>query len=249
MEKRFIVTNHEYINTGGNTMVSIFAVYDSKENVSRWVIANDLGFSWQTADTVSNCDFQMDCDEIMDKVLLGTWDWDELIADPCYDQHLFTEDEFELFKYCQFEFYKKDCKYFNNKVRLATNELPTELFNKLTPEYIAWANLEGAGCWTDGYDVFMDDEYDSSVYENTNEAEQQDKVKPLNETEWQLTKIKCFKRRLDRIVDGATYNDTLDTLYDEKFMIVFRGHAVEIDFDAEVYHTISNALQHIIDEY
>lgn len=227
MEKRFIVTNHEYMNTGGNCMVSIFAVYDTKENVSRWVIANDEGFSYQTADTISNCDFQMDCDEIMDKVLLGSWQWDTLVTD-FVERPLFDADELELYKYCQFEFYKKDCKYFNNKVRLATNELPIDLFNKLTPEYIAWANLEGVGCLTDGYDVFMDEGYEPPVEPDPKE----------------LTDMKEFYKWFNDLQYDEPLRDS--TMF---ITIAVAGNSVKIPFHADSYELLDRFLTKAIEEF
>lgn len=227
MEKRYVVTNHEYLNTGGNTMVSIFAVYDHKDNVSRFVIANDEGFNWQTADTISS-ELQLDSDELMNKIVLGSWQWDALICDPCWDQHLFDDEEFELFKYCQFEFYKKDCKYFDTKIRVSTNELPTDLFNKLTPEYIAWANLEGVGALTDGYDVYMDDDYEP----------------PVKEEPRVLTDMKEF------------YDWYKDLPYDEQLRdttpfitIAVAGNSVKIPFHADTFEQLDCFLTRVIKDF
>lgn len=242
MEKRFIVTNHEYMNTGGNCMVSIFAVYDTKENVSRWVIANELGFSYQTADTISNCDFQMDCDEIVDKVVLESHNWDALICDPSYDQHLFEDDEFELYKYCEFEFYKKDCKYFNNRVRLGTNQLPNDLFNRLTPEYIAWANLEGVGCLTDGFDVFMDEGYEQPIIK----AED---YNPHDDLERQLQEIKNFRKWFNDLLGPNATEEKLQELYEGYITISVAGNSVKLPFDAENFNNIDTVLKRCIEEW
>ena len=242
MDKRFIVTDHNYLNTGGNCMVSIFAVYDAQENVSRWVIANEEGFNYQTADTISS-ELQLDSDELIDKIVLGAWQWDALVADPCCDQCQFTEDEFELFKYCEFEFYKKDCKYFNSKVRLATNQLPAELFNKLSPEYIAWANLEGVGCLTDGYDVFMDDNYEPPVEEKAEECN------PHDDLERQLQEIKNFKRWFNDLVGPQASEEDLQKLYDGYITIAVAGNSVKLPFDANVFSNINHTLRRVIEEW
>jgi hypothetical protein len=208
-------------------MLSIFAVYDSKENVSRWVIANDEGFSWQTADTISS-ELQLDSDDLYNKIVLGSWQWDSLICDPCWDQHLFDDDEFELYKYCQFEFYKKDCKYFNTKYRLGTNELPTDLFNKLTPEYIAWANLEGVGCLTDGYDVFMDDSYEPPVEPDPKE----------------LTDMKEFYRWFNDLQYNEPLRDNTQCI-----TIAVAGNSVKIPFHADSYELLDRFLTKAIEEF
>jgi hypothetical protein len=242
MEKRFIVTDHNYLNTGGNCMVSIFAVYDTQENVSRWVIANEEGFSLQTADTISNCDFQMDCDEIMDKVLLGNWNWSALTTEPCWDQHLFEDDEWELYKYCQFEFYKKDCKYFNNKVRLAVNELPNDLYRKLSDEYVSWANDTGSGCLTDGYDVFMDDNYEPEYFEPED-------YNPHDDLERQLQEIKNFRKWFNDLIGPKASEEDLQKLYDGYITIAVAGNSVKLPFDAENFTNIDHTLKRAIEEW
>ena len=240
--ERFIVTDHNYLNTGGNTMVSIFAVYDCKENVSRWVIANDVGFNWQTADTVSNSDFSLDCDELMDKIVIGSWGWEALTTDPCWNQHLFEDDEWELFKYCEFEFYKKDCKYFNNKVRLAVNQLPNKLYSKLSADYIKWADEEGVGCLTDGYDVFMDDRYEPPVKEVDREA-------IARELDRKLQELKDFKQWYVDLIGPNTSEDDLQKLYESSITIAVAGNSIKLDFDAENYSNVLTVLERAIEEF
>jgi len=227
MEKRFIVTNHEYLNTGGNIMVSIFAVYDSTDNVSRFVIAGEEGFSWQTADTISS-ELQLDSDELFNKIVLGSWNWDALVTDPCWDQHQFEDDEFELFKYCQFEYIKKNCRHFGNQERLQINELSNELYNKLSPEYIEWANKEGVGVLTNGYDVFMDSNYEP----------------PVAEEDKDLTAMKEF---YDWYEGLKYYNELRDrTAY---ITIAVAGNSVKIPFHADSYELLDRFLTKAIDEF
>ncbi len=209
-------------------MVSIFAVYDSSANVTRWVIANEEGFSWQTADTLSS-ELQLDSDELIEKIVLGTWQWDALITDPCWDQYLIEDDEFELFKYCEFEFYKKDCKYFNTKVRLSVNQLPTPLFTQLTREYIAWSELEGVGCLTDGYDVFMDDDYEPPVKEDPKE----------------LKEMKDFSQWLKEL----NYRSDGERLFGSYITVCVAGNSVKIPFHADSYELLDRFLDKAIKEY
>lgn len=233
MEKRFIVTDHNYINTGGNCMVSIFAVYDSTDNVSRFVIANEDGFNWQTADTISS-ELQLDSDELIKKIVLGSWKWDALVSDPSWDMHQFTEDEFELFKYCQFEYIKKDAAYFSIQYRLSISELPNELYNKLSADYREWADREGVGALTDGYDVFMDDNYTPPVV--------QDDKPPLNEKD--LKEMKEFYKWYE---DLKYFNELRDrTAY---ITIAVAGNSVKIPFHADSYELLDRFLTKAIEEY
>ena len=234
MEKRFIVTDHNYLNTGGNTMVSIFAVYDSTDNVSRFVIANEEGFAWQTADTISS-ELQLDNDELIKKIVIGSWTWDALVTDPCWDQHQFEDDEWELFKYCEFEFYKKDCKYFNNKVRLAVNQLPNELHSKLSADYIKWADEEGVGCLTDGFEVFMDDSYEPPVQKCDESLLDNDHKKCLQD-------MKDFSRWLKELnYDPISFGSYIT--------ICVAGNSVKIPLHADSYDLLDRFLDKAIEEY
>lgn len=223
-------------------MVSIFAVYDSSANVTRWVIANEEGFNWQTADTISS-ELQLDSDELYDKIVLGSWTWDQLITDYSYDQRCpFDDDEWYLFKYCEFEFYKKDCKYFNNRVRLAINQLPTDLFIRLSKEYIAWAELEGVGCLTDGYDVFMDDAYEPPVKEVDREAIER-------ELERKLQELKDFKQWFVNLIGPDTSEEKMQELYESSITIAVAGNSIKLDFDAENYNNVLTVIERAIEEF
>ena len=210
-------------------MISIFAVYDTVDNVSRFVIANDTGFNWQTADTVTNCDFTLDSDEMIAKIVIGSWNWESLTTEPSFDQHQFTDEEWNLFKYCQFEFLKKDCKYFGTRVRLAVNELPNELYDKLTADYIKWANEEGVGCLTDGYDVFMDDSY-----------EPPELIEPRV-----LTDMKDFSQWLKEL----NYSPVTNELGESYITIAVAGNSVKIPFHADTYELLDHFLDKAIEEY
>ena len=234
MEKRFIVTDHNYINTGGNCMVSIFAVYDTTDNVTRWVIASEDGFNWQTADTISS-ELQLDSDELIDKIVIYSWPWETLVTDPCWDQPQLTDDEWELFKYCEFEFYKKDCKYFNNKVRLSTNQLPQELYDTLTPEYVSWADAEGVGCLTDGFNVFMDDSYEPPIQECDEIRLDEDRKKCLQD-------MKDFSQWLKELnYDPISFGSYIT--------ICVAGNSVKIPFHADSYELLDRFLDKAIEEY
>lgn len=241
MEKRFIVTDHNYLNTGGNCMVSIFAVYDSTDNVSRFVIANEEGFNWQTADTISS-ELQLDSDELIKKIVIGSWTWDALVTDPCWDQHQFTDDEWELFKYCEFEFYKKDCKYFNNRVRLSINQLPNELYNKLSEDYRQWADAEGVGCLTDGYNVYMDFNYEPPVKEVDRKA-------IADELERKLQELKNFRQWYVDLICKGTSEEKMQELYESYITIAVAGNSIKLDFDADVYNNVLTVIDRAIEEF
>lgn len=92
-----LVYDHEYVNTGGNCMVSVFKLWDPKENVTRFLLANESGCSINTVDYITS---EIEFDDSM--VLLN--------ADSGYfDPELV---EYDLLRYCWFEFLKEEHDYF-----------------------------------------------------------------------------------------------------------------------------------------
>lgn len=212
-------------------MASVFTVYDYTNNISRFVVAGDEGFSWQTADTITG-ELRLDSDELIKKIVIGSWQWDALVVHPLRNQQ-FTDNEFELFKYCQFEYIKKDCKHFGTKWRIAINELPTELYNKLTDDYRQWAESEGADCLTDGYDVFMDPSYEPPVQEDCAE----------------LKELKDFKKWMENLICEDTSDERLEELYDSYITIAVAGNSIKLMFDAENYNNVLHAIERAIEEF
>ena len=225
MNGRFTVTNHDYVNTGGNTMVSVFAVYDKAENNTKFVVANEDGFNWQTADTISNSEV-VESDEMYDKMLLGSWDWSALTTEPTPLDHTFTDDEFELFTYCRFEYYKKDCKYFNNKVYVPIDQLPNDLYKRLTADYIAWAKDNDDRVETDGYDIFLNENYE-----------------PPTEIDKELADVEDFKRWLDLIKYEEPGTAT------GYITVALLGNSVKIPLHADSYSKLEEFLSDIIDDW
>ena len=225
MNGRFTVTNHDYVNTGGNTMVSVFAVYDKAENNTKFVLANEEGFNWQTADTISNSAL-VESDEMYDKILLGCWDWSVLTTAPTPLDHEFTDDEFELFTYCRFEYYKKDSRYFNTRVYVPIDQLPNELYKQLTADYIAWANDNMYGVETDGYEVFLNENYE-----------------PPTEINKELADVEDFKRWLDLIKYEEPGTAT------GYITVALLGNSVKIPLHADSYSKLDEFLSDIIEDW
>lgn len=92
-----LVYDHEYIDTGGNCMVSVFKLWDPKENVTRFLLANESGCSINTVDYITS---EIEFEDSM--VLLN--------ADSGYfDPELV---EYDLLRYCWFAFLKAEHEYF-----------------------------------------------------------------------------------------------------------------------------------------
>lgn len=95
------IMNHEYLNTGGHCMISVFEVWLPDEN--RTVFVN-VGEEYCTITTVNHIMSDIEIDDF-DKITVATLNYKE--TDDC----TVTNKYFELCRYCLFEYLKKDCKY------------------------------------------------------------------------------------------------------------------------------------------
>lgn len=226
LNKRFAVINHEYYNTGGNCMVSIFTVFDKQNNATRYVLMNDEGFQLATVDVICN-DEMFETDEERDAAVLGYWSVDDLTTEPSYDQHQFTDEEWELYKHCQFEFYVKDCKYFNRDVKLPVNQFPQEMLDNLHKDIVAWHIENECDLSTDGLDVYVSQQY----------ADYRKQV---------------LDKELQQIKDFSEWHENQaakSELYGEHYTISFNGRSVKLPYDADVFNAIDNLLKNTIEEW
>ena len=223
MSEKFTVVNHEYFNTGGNTMVSVFNVFDHSDKTTKFVICNEEGFNWQRADTVSNSDFSLDNDEMIDAIVIGSWQWSALTSEPSYDMHTFDEEEWKMFKYCQFEYYKKDCRYFGYRASLNIDELPPEMYNVLDDDCKKWLNENTYKVETDGYTVFLPEEYTA--------AHQRKELQELRDFSKWLKELK--------------YNPVGESY----ITIAVAGNSVKIPFHADSYDVLDTMIDKLIEEF
>ena len=226
MNKRFTVMNHEFTNTGGNCMVSSFTVYDKQLNATRCVLVNEEGFVLATVDYICN-EIQFENVEEERAVIIDNWTLDCLTTEPSYDQPQFTEEEFALYKYCQFEFYKEYCKYFNTKVKLMVHELPGEMYNELGMDAILWHDRNEEYVTTDGYQAYFNDAYDAAGWENACK---------------ELQQIKDFQ--LWHCEQAAK-----EELYEERYVLSFAGRSVKLPYDADTFDAVDSLLTRIIEEW
>lgn len=161
MNDRFTLICQEYVKDGCPGPVTVFSVYDKEVHAQRYVVASDAGFTWQSMQAIEPIDIQPDID--FEEITLGGWCWSELTCEPSYDQHKFTDEEFELFKYCQFEHYKIDCRRRGYHASLPIDELPKELLDRLLDDFVTQHRDNGWNVTTDGFDVYPHYSYESKV--------------------------------------------------------------------------------------
>ena len=234
MENNYTVTNHEYTNTGGNCMVSVFTVYDHSTKSVRYVACDDERLNFMTFDVVHN---ETPADLDYDEFILESYTYDLLVSDPGYDNPVATlsEEKFLLFKNCQFEHYKKDCKYFNIRIELSIEELPGELYNELGMDAIEWHHEHGDKVTTDGYNVWPSEGYEPPPANG---------IVDLNDYKREVVD---FKEWFDKTVSEAQFDGTLEKYYTKNITIVWNGRALELAFAADEVDVVSDALQDIID--
>lgn len=220
MKKNYFVTDHQYINTGGNCMVSIFSVFDKQQNVTRFIIINEEGVNYQTADTVSG-DLQESWEDDYDSFILWDYTWDSIT-----EQRLATypldKELIELAIDCRFEYLKKDCKYFNTTVNVTYDELPQRLLSTLSPECVAW-HIENEQLFTtNGYIVSPSEYYRPAAVDKERKAT----------TEF-----------MSWLNDMVCDDESRESLYDESIRIELGGHSVTIPFNADTYDSLECLLK------
>lgn len=97
----YSVISHNYENTGGHCMISVFEVWLPDEN--RTVFVN-VGEGYCTITTVNHIMSDIEIDDF-DKITVATLNYREV------DDCIVTNDYFKLCRHCLFEHLKKDCKY------------------------------------------------------------------------------------------------------------------------------------------
>lgn len=229
MDKKYTVTNHKYLDTGGNSMVSVFTVYDRTVSATRYVICGDEGLNWQSLDTITDETLE---DLSYDDAIIETHNYDELTNEPRCGSAVATMDcdKFQLFKYCEFEHYKRDCRYFGIRIQLSVDRLPAELYDELDEDVIEWHKKNGDFVTTDGYQVWPSEGYEPPAVDEY------------------LNDIKSFSEWFDGVVNDALADDYIGKLYGKPITLVFNGRALQLSFGAVEYGAISDALKQIIDE-
>lgn len=220
MKKNYFVTDHKYINTGGNCMVSIFSVFDKQQNVTRFIILNEEGVNYQTADTVSS-DLQESCEDDYDSFILWDYTWDS-ITEQRLSMYPLDKELVELAIDCRFEYLKKDCKYFNTTVNVTYDELPQRLLSTLSPECVAWHIENEQFFTTNGYTVSPNAYYRPAAAEKERKA---------------ITEFMSWLN--DMVCD----DESRESLYDESIRIELSGHSVAIPFNADTYYSLEGLLK------
>ena len=97
----YIVISHNYVNTGGYCMVSVFEVWLLDENRTVFVNVSDEYCTVTTVNYIMG-DFEIDD---YDKITIAILHYKKS------DYRTVTNEYFDLCRYCLFEYLKKDCKY------------------------------------------------------------------------------------------------------------------------------------------
>lgn len=216
--KEMQVGDHQYTNTGGNCMVSTFTVWMPTENRTLWVHCSDEGA------TLATCDYINQEVEFSDEMIIA----DVMFAmlEPT------TSEYFELFRYCHFEYLKKDCKHYGY-VAATWYPLLTDAHKQLLPlGYIAW-HLEEIGeqFATDGENIIMDDSYKVSEPDAKAAAELLQHIR----TE--------YSRWSDCDDESLT-----EEWYGVKVSIAFGEKSITVSNCAAIYNALERCLQDYISE-
>ena len=199
------IMNHEYLNTGGHCMVSVFEVWLPDQN--RTVFVN-VGEEYCTITTVNHIMSDLEIDDF-DKITVATLNYGD--SDDC----TVTNEYFELCRYCLFEYLKKDCKYMGYTESLPFAWLLPVYQQQITNKERQYVeDVFGDYFNTDGYTVYI-------FTEDDDEKEITEKV-PQHKT-LQQTLAACLYRLQatydcnHEVMDADDIGDLLTTIEDVKY--------------------------------
>lgn len=141
---KFKVISHEYRNTGGNTMVSVFQIYLIDQNRTVFVNCGERSAYMTTVDYVNHFDPD-DYDEI-------TIEWVD------FTQGMSAEicTYYDVFSHCLYEWLKSDCKHYHYRMGIHYCWLPEAVRVQISTQQKDFVEDEmGGDFYTDGYYVYV----------------------------------------------------------------------------------------------
>lgn len=217
------VIKHEYKNTGGHCMVSIFTVYELPAKRTLYLTLNEESCSLATGNYIC---YELDYEDV------------ELLWSVQFDMLQPTDDNFEFIRDCYIEYIKNDCKYFKSTYQIPLNFMPDYLCRQLTAEYSQWLEKnELTTVETDGYKIIIDENY-QELRLNENEPEAQQCYQMLDYMDDIMNKWHG---------DNAT-KEQVEEFYNIKILVGFNGQYTVFDNSAATFCGLQEMLKYIISE-
>ena len=199
------VISHNYLNTGGHCMISVFEVWLPDEN--RTVFVN-VGEGYCTITTVNHIMSDIEIDDF-DKITITTLSYKE--SDDC----TVTNRYFELCRYCLFEYLKKNCKYMGYTESLPFVWLPAVYQQQITNKERQYVEeVFGDYFNTDGYTVYIFTE-DDDEKEITEKVPQHKSLQ--NTLAACLFRLQATYECNHEVMDADDLGDLLTTIDDVKY--------------------------------
>ena len=237
---KYMVTDNNYMNTGGHCMVSIFTVIRKTDMTTLYMsVDDDANIVLTTIDHINIDVDQLGADIDYDKITIASYDYsDEYLG--CYpndDQVVQLEDNdlIELFVYGRFEHMFSRCSAFDHHTYIEANELPPALYSQVTVHYIQWLDDNGLLLETDGHQIYMADNY----------------IDPkLDAMSKQARDVENFRMWLATCYPQATASDeeTNKFFNDNYFTISFAGKRVFIYNCAVAYDGVYHLLRDVLED-
>lgn len=223
--KKYQIIDQEYINTGGGTMCSTFTIYNHANQTVSYFICNEEGGNLMSVDSLRH-----DFTDVapFDSFIIDSIQWSELM-EPNPMVKLHDEPLYELYKECHFEYLKEDCEHYGIKVELPVDYLPDYLLKQVHPDYLDWATANNLGIETDGYKLYINEDYEPPKKE---------------ETAW-LANIKEFIKWWE---SDDCYNALLSNSIDS-ITITVDGRSTSVPFTADNWVLFENLLDAIVNQY
>lgn len=139
------ILEHDYMNTGGGCMVSIFYTLLPDEKKAVFVAVNEEGCTISTTDIIRHS--------------IDTEDW-MIVDDVQFEDLLVDNKYFELYQTCMLEYFKRDCQRYKITQPLKLHLYPQEMIDKLPVGYVKWHETTvGKYFATNGHEIVLDESW------------------------------------------------------------------------------------------
>jgi hypothetical protein len=193
------VINHDYMNTGGHCMISVFEVWLKDDNKTVFV---NVGEEYVTITTVNHICRDLDIEDYSDITIaeFNYTDGDQLEESP-YNQ---------IMRECLFEYLKKDCGYCGYKQHLPYQWLLDE-HQKLSKTFVKYLQPgEFSTYVTDGNSVWIETDSGSQILLSEEAAQPMSLEKTIAAS---LFRMHQMYDRDHEVMDSDDLGDLLTTIH------------------------------------
>ena len=192
------IIDHDYMNTGGNIMISVFEVWLKDDNKTVFV---NVGEDYLTITSVNHICRDIEIDDY-DEITIAEYNYKDC-------DHPDESPYYNLIRHCLFEYLKKDCKYFEYKESLTYFWL-IDSYQKLVDSFVKYLQPGEFHTYvTDGDAVWIETENGSHILMTEEAAQPMTLEKTIAAS---LFRVKEMYDRDHEVMDDDDLGDLITTM-------------------------------------